>query len=68
MSATRCSRSSRYANRSDIAAVTDGRPEATVLAMYPSCFSTRRHVLDNAARPRFAMTRAQLARPETGGL
>ena len=68
VSATCCSRSSRYARQSDIAAVMDGRPEAGVLATYPSALSTRRHTLGNEARPRFAVMRVQFVGPETGAL
>ena len=45
VSATRGNRFSRYAMTSDIAAVKDCRPEAGVLAMYPSFFNTLLHVL-----------------------
>ena len=66
--ATCCNRSSRYARERDIAAVMDGQPEAGVLATYPSAFNTLRHDLGNAARPRFAVMRAQFVGPEACAL
>ena len=50
----------------DIAAVRDGRPEAGVLATYPSPLNNRRHDLGNGARPFFAVMRDQFLGPETG--
>eukprot|EP00974_Lingulodinium_polyedra_P002581 242629-Lingulodinium_polyedra.AAC.1 len=68
MSATRCNRSARYAKQSGIAAIMDGRPEASALATYPCCPNTRRHELGNKTRPRFAMKRVQIVRPGAGAL
>ena len=66
VSATRGKRSSRYAMQSDIAAVRDGRPEAGVLATYPSFFNNLRNALGNGARLVFAVMRDQFLGPETG--
>ena len=68
VSATCCSRSSRYARQSDIAAVMDGRSETSDLATYPSALSTLRHDVGTEARPCFAVMRAQFVGPEAGAL